>query len=400
VCAAIVIIARTLRPGETEFLLSVIRPVVAILAVPALWMLIQVLPFKALAHPIWSSAESALRHPIGGSISIDIGATVLALGQYLTVVAVGLLAAAVAVDRQRAEWVLFSLAGATALIALVVATQDLFGLTFLSPATAPFERAQAIDCVAMGAIISAAAGIRTLERFETRKSSPGRSVPVLLWTLAACSAAFALCLKILIFGSNGGVIIATSYGLVTLGSVFAIRRLALGAWGIAAFAVPTIGAAILIAASAPGLRTNSASLAFAASPASLTAVSQRMLDDAPVTGTGAGTFAAIAPIYRDADDLAPASAAPAAAATFAIELGWPLLWLIVAAMGAATFVLLRASLRRGRDSFYPAAGGSCLLTLLSLCFVNDGLLGTAAATLFAATVGLAFAQSKSRTVQH
>ena len=44
--------------------------------------------------------------PIGGSISIDPGATVLALGQFLSALAVVLLAAAVAVNRERAEQVL------------------------------------------------------------------------------------------------------------------------------------------------------------------------------------------------------------------------------------------------------------------------------------------------------
>jgi hypothetical protein len=142
------------------------------------------------------------------------------------------------------------------------------------------------------------------------------------------------------------------------------------------------------------------SLAFGeTSPASLTALSQRILDYAPLTGIGAGTFAGIAPIYRDANDLLAGPTAPTAAATFAIELGRPMLWLIVAAIGGATFVLLRASLWRGRDSFHPAAGGGSLLTLLFLGFVNAGLLNMATGMLAAATVGLGFAQSKSRTIQ-
>jgi hypothetical protein len=399
VAAGVAITSRTMRPGETEFLISIIRPLAAIAAVPALWMLIQVLPLRALAHPIWGSAEAALGRSIASSISIDTGATVMALGQYLTIVAVGLLSAAVAVDRQRAEWILFALTGAGALIALILTTHDLFGLTFLSAATASFERSQAIDCVAMGAITSAAAGVRTIERLETRKTSPERSVPVLLLTLAACGGTLAICLVALALGANGGVIVAAGYGLVALASLVAIRRLGLGPWGIAAILVPAIGVAVLIAAAEPGLRTKSVSLAYATSPASLTAASQRVLDDAPATGIGAGTFAAIAPVYREVDDAAAAAAPPTAAATFAIELGRPMLWLIVTALGAAVFVLLRAALRRGRDSFHPAAGGSCLLTLLVLCFVNSGLLGTAAAMLAAATIGLAFAQSRSRMVQ-
>ena len=122
-----------------------------------------------------------------------------------------------------------------------------------------------------------------------------------------------------------------------------------------------------------------------------------MLDDAPRTGTGAGTFAAIAQLSRDIED--PAATAPTTAAAIAIELGRPMLWLIAAATAGSIAILLGASLRRGRDSFYPAAGGSCLLALLFLSFMNAGLMGTAAAMIAAATLGLGLAQSKSRTVQ-
>jgi predicted branched-subunit amino acid permease len=91
--------------------------------------------------------------------------------------------------------------------------------------------------------------------------------------------------------------------------------------------------------------------------------------------------------------------APTAAAAIAIELGRPMLWLIVATMAGSILVLLRASLRRGRDSFYPMAGASCLITLLFLSFMNVEVLSSAAATIAAATLGLAFAQSKSRSVR-
>jgi hypothetical protein len=124
-----------------------------------------------------------------------------------------------------------------------------------------------------------------------------------------------------------------------------------------------------------------------------------VLEDAPLAGAGAGTFAALARIYREMNDPPSESVASTAAATFAIELGRPMLWLIVAATGVSILVLLRASLHRGRDSFYPAMGGSCLLALLLLAFINDGLFGGATALIVAAVLGLAIAQSKSRTLQ-
>jgi hypothetical protein len=92
-------------------------------------------------------------------------------------------------------------------------------------------------------------------------------------------------------------------------------------------------------------------------------------------------------------------AAPTAAAGLTIELGWPMLCFITAALVGAIVVLLQASLQRGRDFFYPALGASCLITLLLLAFVNAGPLGTATTMIAAAVLGLALAQSKSRTVR-
>jgi hypothetical protein len=189
------------------------------------------------------------------------------------------------------------------------------------------------------------------------------------------------------------------YGLGVLIAIYVVRRLGLGPWGIAAIAVPAIGLAVILIASEPGLRTKGVALAFANPlPSALTSASQHILDDAAWTGTGAGTFAAIMPIYRGIDDPA-ISTPPTAVAALSIELGRPMLGLIVAVIVGAIVILLRASLRRGRDFFYPAAGAGCLIALLLLSFTNAGILGTATAIIAAAVLGLAFAQSKSRTVQ-
>jgi len=395
----IAIVSRTMRPVETQFFLSFAKRAAAFAAIPALWMLIQVLPLPFLAHPIWTSAQTGIGHPIAGSISIDIGASVIALGFYLSIVAVAFWSAAVAVDRQRAEWVLFALLIATALIGLTMAATAVFRLPQFDTTAASFYRTQAIDCVAMGVMIAAAAVVRTLERYETRRASPSRSVSDLLWTYAACAAALTICIAALIMSAPVSSLVATTYGAIALLSIALIRRLGLGSWTALAIAVFAIAVAGLVAASEPGLRNKNITLTFAESPAPLTELGQRILDDTPLNGTGAGTFAAIAPIYRDIDDRTSLSTAPTAAASTAIELGRPMLWFIVATIVFLIFFLLRASLRRGRDSFYPTAGASCLITLLFVSFTNPGVLGSAAAMIAAATLGLAIAQSKSRSVQ-
>jgi hypothetical protein len=397
VAVALAITARALRPGETGFLVSIVRPPAVIGAVPALWVLVQVLPLSVLAHPIWKSAETALGHPIASTISVDPGASVIALGQYLSVVGVVFLSAAVAVDRQRAEWILFALTAAVVAIALITRTHELL---FPEVQLGTFGRTQAIDCVSMGTIIAGAACIRTIERYETRLSSPQRSVPVLLWTFVACSAALTICGAVEMFDATREILIATAYGIFALVCISVVRRFALGPVVTAAIAAPALGAAILLLAYHPAGRGTSVPLAFtAASDPSLIALSGRVLHDAPLVGTGAGTFAALAPIYRQIDDPPPGSTAATAAAAFAIELGKPMLWLITVAAAGSIFFLFRSSLRRGRDSFYPAMGGSCLITLLLLSFNNAGLFGTASSLIAAAVIGLAIAQSKSRTAK-
>jgi hypothetical protein len=387
VAVALAITAQTLRPGEGEFLVSIILPLATVAAVPALWVLVQLLPLTTLAHPIWKSAETALGHPVAGTISIDPGASILALGQYLSVLAVAFLSAAVAVDRQRAEWILFALTAAVSAFALLIVTR---------PAT--LARGEAMDCVAMGTIVTSAACIRTIERYETRRSSPQRSVPVLLWTFVACTAAFAICGAVILFGATREIFIATAYGIFALTCVTIIRRFVLGAIATAAIAAPALAAAILLLAYHPAERGMSVPLAFAgASDPSLIALNERALHDAPLLGTGAGTFAALLPIYREIDDPTPGSTAATAAAVFAIELGRPMFWLITVATAGLILILLRASLHRGRDSFYSAMGGSCLITLVLLSFNNADLFGTACSLISAAVIGLGIAQSKSRT---
>jgi hypothetical protein len=193
------------------------------------------------------------------------------------------------------------------------------------------------------------------------------------------------------------MLFATGYGLVTLACVLIIRRFNLRLLGTAVLAVPAIWIAVVLVSARPLPHDVSLPLAFAEpSSARLSALSERMLDDAPIVGAGAGTFAALAPTYREIDDPPSDSPAPTATGVIAIELGKPMLWLIVlAAIGLIVF-LLRASLLRGRDSFYSAMTGCCVLSLLLMSFASPGLFEMAPSLLAATALGLGLAQSKSR----
>ena len=205
-----------------------------------------------------------------------------------------------------------------------------------------------------------AACIRTIERYETRHASHRAIVAgFIAQTLMACSAALAICGAALIVGATREVLFATGCGSWHWRAYVIIRRFRFGLWRASAIAVLALGAAILLAVAHPAERGTSVSLAFAATSASVSAMSERVLDDAPLVGTGAGTFAALAPIYREIDDPPPGSVASTAAAAFAIELGKPMLWLIAAAT-AVVYHRAAESFTAARAQFILSSNGGKL----------------------------------------
>jgi hypothetical protein len=75
-----------------------------------------------------------------------------------------------------------------------------------------------------------------------------------------------------------------------------------------------------------------------------------------------------------------------------------MLWIIVLLGTVLALQLMRGALQRGRDAIFPATGAACIVTLILLAFCDAGLLSTAPINMAAATIGLAIAQRKSRTI--
>jgi len=390
-----------LPPGEAQRLNDLIRPFAVFAAIPALWILLQMLPLPMwqtqpwarisdLSHPVWASVAAGFRSGVAGSISVDIGATAIALVRYLSFIGVVVLAAAVTINRDRAESVLVSLTAATVLIALVVAFFDLFGTGFF-PA-----RDEALDCACLGIILSAASACLVVERRETRRSRSERGDARFLFAMLTCLAAFLICLIAILAARSGSLLFAASCGLGLFGAVILVRRLDLGRWGAAAIGVTASVIALALVTGAAG-NSSDARLAFVRKSASSIELTQRILADAPpFLGDGAGAFESMLPIYRSADSTAGDLRAVTAAAKLSVEMGRPILWIAVAAAAIMTLVLLRGAAKRGRDSFYPTAGAACLVTLIVLAFVNVGLFGAALPLLMGVILGLALAQSKGR----
>jgi hypothetical protein len=397
--AAVAVMARAIPPDEAGHLSKLFRPLAICLALPALWMVIQVLPMPPgglLSHPIWASAETALGKPLKGSISVDPGVTLIALARYLSVAATIFVAAAVTIDRRRAEWALFSLTGVTAVMAAVVVAHSLVGLSVAEDSYDSGARAILVGGCSLGVIVAAAAAIRAFERHETRRVKGEGSLVKFALGFGASLAALAICCLGLFCGAAPQEIFVAACGFGVMALVVVARRLGLGAFVSATLATFAIIIALVLAAARP-LGHGDLTLGYANATPPLISIAERVMSDTAWTGSGAGSFAALLPIYRDVGDLAVGRSAPTSAAQVAIELGAPALWIILIMILAFAGFLLRGAVQRGRDSFYSAAAMSSAVVLTLQAFCNASALGTAIALVAAAILGLGLAQSVSRS---
>jgi len=399
---ALAFAARTIRPGQADRFFALARPVAIVAAIPAFWILVQVLPLEiaGISNPIWDSASAGIGHAIRGGISIDPGFTLLSLSDYFTMVAVLFLSMIACLDRQRAQWVLFALTTATALTALILIGDTLAGVNFLSATSNTVPRIGALDSAALGLILSSANAIGVFDRYESQRSTSKSSIAIFAMAFVFCVVAFAACALAISLRPTGYLILAAGSGLATLATVVLIRGLGLGPWGRSAIGSVAIVVAISVVAMQPASEIAALTLPLVPqiliSPSSVT---ERILAASPWTGTGAGTFATLIPIYRDADDVVAEYSAPNVAMKIAVEAGRPAVWAALFIAITAAAVLFRGALRRRRDSFYSAAGAGCAVTLVLLCFTDSGMLQTPTSMVASAVLGLAFGQRLSRTIK-
>ena len=399
---ALIVFAQTQRPGELAHLSTLVRPIAFVVFLPALLMVLQTVPLPFLSHfanPIWDSASTALGRSLMPSLSIDPGVTLLSLCRYLAWLGLGILAAAITIDRQRAEWVLFAMTAATVLIAALLLLNDAAGSTLLAEVQNVARRGGALNAAAFGVVLSVACADRAYERFETRRSSEPRSGPRLVRNFLLCIMAFIICAAAVAQAHSANSLFAAAIGLVILLGVIMIRRFGLVLGG--ACSVALVGCVLALAFFGEGSSQNGLdfSIRFAPKSISSSAMAQRLLADSTWIGTGAGTYHDLVPIYRDPNESIGNEYPPTAAGQFSVEWGRPLFWAGVIIAIVMIVKLARAGLNRGRDSFYPAAGASVLAVLLISAFGNPGLTGATTLILSGAVLGLALAQSCSRAVQ-
>jgi hypothetical protein len=396
--ASLANIALNIGPGEADYLLRVIRPVAFLLAVPAVWMLVQIVPMAigSLTHPVWTSAAAALNEAIPGRMSVDPGATLISLSRYLWVIGNMFAAMAVTIDRRRAEWILYSLTGAAGIVALLLVV-DRFHVLQITDGGKDFARLAMMAAIStIGTTISIASAIRTFERYETRHPTLAMSTPKFLRDFAINLSIGAICW--LAIADHPSYVFVAACSTATLLIIEAVRRIGMSRLAAAALAATMIIIIAIVAVMVKQNRERDITLHFASAPRWLMSIAEEMKMDTRWTGSGAGTFSSLAPIYREVDD-PDVQAAPTTAAAIAIELGQPALIYGAALTVAAAGFLALGALRRGRDSFYPAAGAACVVAVFLEAFIDASALSTAVQIVAATLVGVALAQSKSRTVR-
>ena len=392
----VAIVGLRIRPGEAEFLSSIIRPIAIVAVIPVLVIIVQLIPLggTGLANPIWQSAAGTLSRKAIGTITVDPGATLIALARYLSIGALAFVASVIGVDRGRAQWLLAVLTIVSTASAVLILLKEFIDVTLLqdgAPLTA------ATDCAGLGVILAIAMTLNI--RGREKMSSTGRKS---LWTrlvFLLCLAAIATCSMAVLVSASIEAYFAVVCGIAAYVISFVMRRFSLDAWGYSAIVAIAVLSVIAVLALRPSDRMGDVTVAFANSPrAPIVGLTQRILAETRWLGTGAGTYASILPIYSDIDELAAGDTPPTAAAAIAIEMGKPFLWASMLAGIALIVTLLRGAARRGRDAYYSAAGAGCVMATIILSLNNDGILNTSFLVVVAATLGMAIGQSKSCSV--
>jgi len=362
---------------------------IVLLAAPALWMLVQVMPLpQALANPIWASASAALNEPLSAMITIDVGATLTALAQYCAVVAAALVTAAVSLDRHRAAQTLFIL---VAIATLIAGWQIALELTTVNnPSLASEDRAQASVVAATGVLLACAMAISAIDQLrrsdglQTSRTKAVVALSIAIPSLLICSATTLL-------RANPAVTVAVLSGSGVLFAVFIIRRWLLGPWGTVGLAAAATVAMLGTFGALPVKKDTQLVTALSTQEQAAT---ERMLQDVAPAGSGAGTFQARLPIYQDIGTAA-AQEHPTAAALILIEMGPAFMTGLVVAALFGAWILFSRSLSRGKDYVYAAAGAGIFIALPIMALLDGGILAFGASLMIAEFCSLAFAQSLS-----
>lgn len=390
--AAMLMLLPSASETDVRRCITIFKPLLPTALLATAWMAFQLVPIstESIAHPIWRSAAAALADGLSGHISIDLGPTLRAIFSVLNLAALLFSTAVLTRGRDRAEIILLSLCIITTFIALVlIALRSLASLTPLSEARPAFGA-----ITALGVILNATFALRALQHHETRAQDEPRQARKYMYQAAMGLFAALLCLLALALSAHHTVLMAAAVGLIILALVFSIRRLNLSPGTATAVAATAFVAyCSLIALQFAGNTDDNPLLQFShPESADAGAAVSRMLSDTRWSGTGIGSYRALAGIYRDAAGL-PGPIPVNTITSIVLEWGYVGTLLIAGLLLQLLIVLLRGALSRGRDSFYASGAAACVLAVTLQTFCDASLTEVSVQVLTAITIGLGLSQT-------
>lgn len=379
-------------------------------AVVAGWTALQTVSWTPPAwhHPLWASAERALALPLAGRISLNADETLSALTRLLAYGGIFWLALQYGRRTLRAEQIFYAIIAAGVVYGVLGLAQTWFGwqsrlgLPGAGDGWAigggaaphhPFATYVSLALICVSSFILSA-GAPTPRRFNLREFArrlvDGSSVS---WRLLAVW--LLLLAMVPSFGSRDDVV-----SLWLALGVLALLALTgkLARWlRVMVFAL----ASILVVASlgyvmdASGLAPAPPQGADAEQLERLHALTKDAMADAPILGTGAGTFEEVFRFYRTSEFQATVMHARSGYHETVLELGAIAAGALFLLFAVFAVLTLSGALKRQRDSAYAAAGFAATVLVGAHASFDYSLKVPAIAATYCLLVGAACAQSWS-----
>jgi hypothetical protein len=237
-------------------------------------------------------------------------------------------------------------------------------------------------------VLSCAAALHAYDRSH-RSGRPFRGETSTVMAFSAAGIAFVICAVAVLLGGETGIVAGVIVGSGTLGALFIIRQWSLGVWGKAGLAAA--GRVLLFSSIILMPGRNGADPALPLTARNQIS-SERMLADASFAGSGAGTYEALAPIYRGASKLRES---PTTAAVMIIEMGRPFFVGLIIALLWGAALLFRRALERRRDYVFPGIGAALATAAPILVLGGGGASNTSLFLVAGALGGVSVSQSIS-----
>lgn len=384
-------------------------PFIALFAVAAGWAALQTVSWTPAAwhHPLWESASRALGVALPGRISVNPDETLSALTRLLAYAGIFWLALQYGRRTMRAEQMFFSIIGAGAAYGALGQLQAWFGwksrLGMPGPSDGwsawgevadahPYATyvSLALICIsslvlARGAPTPRRLGLRDLARRLVDGS--GASWPLLsVWLLLlGLASTFRAKDAVSLWLALGSLVVVALIGKLA-------RSLRLFVFSLASVLV-IVGLGAVSNLAAPSAVSQPE-----ADGGQLERLHDLTLDaigDAPMLGTGYGTFEDVFRFYRTGDFPAKVLHARSSYLEIILELGLPAAAALFLLFAGFALLTLSGAVRRQRDSAYAAAGFAATMLVASHAAFDYSLQVPAVVATYMLLIGAACAQSWS-----